>query len=486
MEPLLRVRPPLLESHGRLDLLQHYKKSNSAGLGPPSVRGRSVRRVLIGLAAAGLCVSVSFAARADDRGRQELVAAQARLLAATLQAPTNFDLAFEYVRVSSALGDYEAAIGALERLLAFAPNLARANFELATLYFRLGSYDNAVHYFKAAAAAPDLDPRLRARLTAYLPEAEKELQPIRWSGFLQTGLGYQSNVSAFPNSGFIDIFGQNAPLGSAIAQKADGEVFGLAKVSNIYDFENQRGDRIETNFTGYGTGEFTLHQFNLGYAEASIGPRLALDPVNWPGVTVKPYIIGNLSWVGGTPYLNSAGAGVSLGIDTARDWSIAPDVEWRHLSVNNPGPVAITALGTGSYISLSVSGIYRFTDQVSLQFEPIYARSSALNDWQSFNQGGFQAGLPVEFEAPFPLMPLQWTVMPYVSALWDSFDAPDPAVNPNVRRCDFAYYGGVMLDMPITATFGLSGMVQYARTNSNLPNFTTDDVTVLFGPTARF
>ena len=444
-----------------------------------------MRRVLLGLAAAGFCVSVSFA-QAEGRDRQALAAAQAKLLAGTLDAPTNFNLALEYVRVSTALGDYEAAIGALERLLVFAPHLARANFELAMLYFRLGSYDNAVHYFNAAGAAPDLDPQLRARLAVYLPQAEKELQPVRWSGFLQTGLGYQSNVSALPNSGFIDVFGHNAPQGSGIAQKADGEVFGLAKVSNIVDFENQRGDRIETNFIGYGTGEFSLRQFDLGYAEASIGPRLALDPVNWPGVTIKPYLIGNLSWVGGDPYLNSGGAGVSLGIDTASDWSIAPDFEWRHLSVNTPGAIAITALGTGDYISAAVPGIYRFTDQVSVQVEPIYARGSALNDWQSFNQGGFQAALHVEFAPPFPLIPLQWTVMPYVSALWDAFDAPDPSVNPDVSRRDFAYYGGVMLDMPITATFGLSGMAQYAKTNSNLPNFTNDDVTVLFGPTARF
>jgi TPR repeat len=452
-----------------------------------SVGGTAVRRVLTGLAVVGLCAGLGFAAQADGQpDRNALIAAQARLLAAALREPTNFDLTFEYVRVSAALGDYEGAIGALERVLAFAPDLARANFELGTLYFRLGSYDNAVHYFKAAAVAPDLDPQLRARLTAYLPEAEKQLSPLRWSGFLQTGFGYQTNVAALPESGFISIFGQNAPPGSNVAQKSDGEAFGLAKISNIYDFENQRGDRIETNFIGYGTGQFSLHQFDLGYMEASIGPRLALDPVNWPGVTIKPYAIGDVSWVGGTSYLNSGGAGVSLGFDTARDWSVSPDFEWRHVSVNNPGPIQITALGTGDYLSFSVDGIYRFTDLINLQVQPIYARANAQNDWQSFNQGGFKAGLNVEFNPPFPLIPLQWTAMPYVSALWDRFDAPDPAVNANIRRCDFTYYGGVMLDMPITASFGVSGTVQYARTNSNLQNFTNDDVTLLFGPTARF
>ncbi len=446
-----------------------------------------MRRFQLLLAGLGFSVCAVFTAQADNRtDRQALAATQARLLAETLETPRNFDLVFQYVQVSEALGDYEAAISALERVLAFAPRLARANFELATLYFRLGSYDNAVHYFKVAGAAPDLPVTLRARLTAYLPEAEKQLQPIRWSGFLQTGIGYQSNVAALPETGFLSFFGHDVPQGSNAAQQSDGEVFGLAKISNVYDFENQRGDRIETNFIGYGTSQFSLSQFDLGYVEANIGPRLALDPANWPGVTIKPYLVGNLSWVGGESYLNSGGAGVTLGFDTARDWSIAPDVEWRHISVNNPGRYQITALGDGDYISVSADGIYRFTELMSIDVRPIYARASAVNPWQSFNQGGFQVSFHDEFAPPFPWMPLQWSVTPYFSALWDAFDAPDVAVNPYVRRCDFAYYGGVLLDMPITATLGLSGMLQYARTNSNLPNFTNDDVTVLFGPTARF
>lgn len=446
-----------------------------------------MRKWLPGWVAAGLCVSVSLPVIAQTAASSPGPRAnQARLLAASLQAPTNFELVFQYVEVSESLGDYEAAIGALERLLAFEPNLARANFELAILYFRLGSYDNAVHYFQIAGADPNLDPVLRARLAAYLPRAEKQLQPVRWSGFVQTGLGYQSNVSALPDSGFINIFGQTAPQGSGVSRKADGEVFGLAKISNVVDLENQRGDQIETNFIGYGTGEFSLSQYDFGYVEASIGPRLALDPANWPGVTIKPYVVGNLSWVGGTSYLNSGGAGLSFGIDTVPNWSVAPDVEWRHISVNNPGPAPITALGNGNYLSASVAGVYKFTGLISLQVQPIFARAFADNPWQSFDQGGLQTGLHIEFAPPLPSIPLQWTVMPYVSALWASFDAPDPFVNPDVRRCDFAYYGGVMLDMPITANFGLSGMAQYARTNSNLPNFTNADVTILFGPTARF
>ena len=50
---------------------------------------------------------------------------QERLFAATLREPTNYELTFDYVRVSSALGDNEAAIGALERAIQKLPIKAR-------------------------------------------------------------------------------------------------------------------------------------------------------------------------------------------------------------------------------------------------------------------------------------------------------------------------------------------------------------------------
>jgi hypothetical protein len=43
-----------------------------------------------------------------------------------------------------------------------------------------------------------------------------------------------------------------------------------------------------------------------------------------------------------------------------------------------------------------------------------------------------------------------------------------------------------MVDLPITPYFGFAGNVEYARNDSNLPNFKTDNVSVSFGPTAKF
>jgi Flp pilus assembly protein TadD len=63
------------------------------------------------------------------------------LLRLMLQDPSNLDVAVEYVSLSSQVGDYEAAVSTLERMLIFAPNTPRLQLELGILYYRLGSYE---------------------------------------------------------------------------------------------------------------------------------------------------------------------------------------------------------------------------------------------------------------------------------------------------------------------------------------------------------
>jgi hypothetical protein len=59
-------------------------------------------------------------------------------------------------------------------------------------------------------------------------------------------------------------------------------------------------------------------------------------------------------------------------------------------------------------------------------------------------------------------------------------------INPFVARRDTVWIGGLMVDLPITAYLGFAGNVEYARNDSNLPNFKTDNISVSFGPTAKF
>ncbi len=84
--------------------------------------------------------------------RAQLQAQKEALFQRSLRDPANLDTVFAYADVSAKLGDNEAAVSALERMLLFNPNLPRVQLELGALYFRMGSYDSARTYFERAAA----------------------------------------------------------------------------------------------------------------------------------------------------------------------------------------------------------------------------------------------------------------------------------------------------------------------------------------------
>jgi tetratricopeptide (TPR) repeat protein len=89
-----------------------------------------------------------------------------------LSEPGNLDVTFAYADVSARLGDYEAAVSALERMLLFNPDLPRVQLELGALYYRMGSYDLARSYFERAATA-NPPTEVRARVDQYLADIEK-------------------------------------------------------------------------------------------------------------------------------------------------------------------------------------------------------------------------------------------------------------------------------------------------------------------------
>ncbi len=169
------------------------------------------RRLVASLivASAFLSLQTVNAAAAQAPSEQEL------LFQKMLRNPKDIEVTFAYVKVATERGDYEAAIGALERILFYQPGLARVKYELGSLYFRLGSYEMARRYFREALASPGIDPATRDRIEASLPDAEKQLQQSRLSGFVATGLRYQTNASYAPTSGVVRWLPARAtPIGS--------------------------------------------------------------------------------------------------------------------------------------------------------------------------------------------------------------------------------------------------------------------------------
>lgn len=67
-----------------------------------------------------------------------------------LDDPSNVDVTMHYANLAIELGDYEAAIPALERILLFNPDLPRIKQEIGVLYYRLDAFDMAKSYLEDA------------------------------------------------------------------------------------------------------------------------------------------------------------------------------------------------------------------------------------------------------------------------------------------------------------------------------------------------
>jgi tetratricopeptide (TPR) repeat protein len=189
-------------------------------------------RVVCGFFALALVVTPLERAAAQEMSGQDKAALEARkeaLFQQMFRDPANLDVTFAYADVSARLGDYEAAVSALERMLLFNPNLPRVQLELGALYYRMGSYELARDYFdKAAAANPP--PEVRARVEQYLADVEKSQSRHHLSGYVFFGGQYQTDANVAGSSLILSPVGP-VVLGNHSSSKRPGASSAAARCS---------------------------------------------------------------------------------------------------------------------------------------------------------------------------------------------------------------------------------------------------------------
>jgi hypothetical protein len=442
---------------------------------------RLVRSGIVGgLTAFGLLSSIPVASAQADAPEQN------QLFQKMLRNPKDLETTFAYVKVATANGDYEAAIGALERILFYQPGLARVKYELGGLYMRLGSYEMARRYFREALASPDIDPITKDRIEASLPDTEKQLQQSRVSGFMNTGIRYQTNANYAPTNGLVSLGGQELALLPSATKKSDSNWYGIAGISHDYDLNNQRGDTLETRFVGYVTEQARFSNLNVGLFDLSFGPRLALAPDLLPGATIKPYIVGGNTWLGGTSYLASGGAGISASFPVGTRFTLVPDFEWRRVDVNTGDVLPISTFNSGDWLTTGLGVSTQIGQQISLQARGSYRRGASPLDFNSYDQWEGDAALTYSFAPPFSSISHNWSVSPFARLIRTAFDAANPFIDPTTVRRDNEWITGISVDMPLTKAFGISTIIQYDHTDSTLSNYRQDNLSIMAGPTARF
>lgn len=399
------------------------------------------------------------------------------------QNPSNLEISFKFAEQAAARGDYEAAIGALERMLFFNPNLPRVKLELGVLYFKLGSWDLARGYFQEAIKGNDVPDDIRAQVNAYLAEIARKQAPYEFAAFLHGGVRWQSNANVGPDNQIVRAIGQDAILGTEFLKKPDWNWFQIVAAQYNHKI-NKRGDSIEAIFTGYASQQRKLTQFDLALGEVTLGPRIAINNDS----SFKLYAIGTGAMLAHSKYIESKGAGFSIRGPLA-SWIFSEGyVEARYRRFFDSIEFPTASDQTGWLTTAAINTEFRF-GFVKLTTRMGFDRNNAREffDFNSYNRWSIDAGLPIEFSVPgLDGTARQVVVTPTAGYSESRYDEPNFFVDPFTTRHDRETRVGGVIDVQLYQNWGLRTTIQQLWIDSNLPNYTMKNFSVSVGPTARF
>jgi hypothetical protein len=398
-----------------------------------------------------------------------------------LAQPSDLNNTLQYAAAASA-DDIESAIGTYEQLLFYNPTLSRVRFELGVLYFRLGSYEMARSYFQSALQMRDIAPDLSERAQQLIEVIDKKLQVDQFTGYVQTGLAYQTNPGAGP--GGQTVLASGRTFNSSFFSKPDWNWYGGFGLNYVHDFENQNGDTFEASAVAYDAQQFALHQFDIGVLELRAGPRFGIptgDPKT--SLSIKPYLVATGALLADAPYYGGLGGGLTLHTNVGAV-ALDPYAEIVQQSFRNSSfyPLASGLSGTLSTYGLQASG--PVINSVSWQSRLGFGHASDHFGPDSYDVYAADLWLPWNFS--FPGDGRIWTLIPSVGASRWLYAAPDPTIDPAITPRSTEWRVGLGLEIPLWRHLVLGTLVQYRADQSNIPAFTMHDLSVSAGPTFKF
>ncbi len=397
-----------------------------------------------------------------------------------LARPSDLNNTLQYAAQAPAT-DIESAISTYEQLLFYNPNLSSVRFELGVLYYRLGSYEMARGYFQSALKMKDMTPELRVRAEELLAAVDKKLQPDQVTGYVQSGLRYQTNAAAGP--GAQTVLASGLLFNKRFAAQGDWNWFGAFGVNYVHDFENQNGDTFEVSSVGYDAQQFKLHQYDIGVLELRAGPRFGIPTDSVTGLSIKPYVVATGGQLSDAPYYGGLGGGLTVHAKIG-EVALDPYVEIVQQSFRNLTlyPLASGMSGTLSTYGLQASGpVYA---ALSFQSRALFAHANDNFTPYSYNSWADDIWLPWNFS---PLGDGRtWTLIPTAGVSWWQYKAPDPTIDPTTIPHILEWRVGLGLEVPIWKLLVLGLLVQYRADVSNIPAFSMRDFSVTAGPTLRF
>ncbi|MGD9478614.1 tetratricopeptide repeat protein [Shinella sp. G-2] len=419
--------------------------------------------------------------RAAVNDVERIEARRTALFQTMLDDPGNLDAAFEYAALSSQVGDLEGAIATLERMLIFAPGLARLQLELGVLYFRLGAYGTAATYFDAAVSAANVPEEVRKKVAQYQVAIASRSETSMFSGSLGMGVRYQSNANSGPSSTIVTLNGLDFLLSDDARKSADGNGFLSGDVSGLFDLPAQ-GVAFKVSLRTYAEGYLEHQDLNLVYGEVAAGPSFDLNRFGLDGYALDLYGIAAGGILAGDPLTSSLGAGVFIGGRPTNDWFHGLRAEYRHERFYDSDAHARMSEKSGDRLQGQYVSSWRLSDRLTLDAAGTIDRFEAQFARNSYWQYGALVGLTVQYASPLESLSSPWSIAVTSQLSRRKHDAPDPMVSA-IAQHTTKWTLAVTQTIPLTPDWAAQFQAGYQKSWSNYDTSAFDNAT--FGISLR-
>jgi hypothetical protein len=447
----------------------------SMGKKPPMARP-FLRAALLGataLVASFVVQASAFADAESDAAFQEV-----------LKDPGNLEKNLTYANALVRSGDIEGAVAVLERLVLLFPERAELHLTLGKLYQRLNSDAAAAQAFEAAIAAPVTTPQVKKEAEQLRTRALKRTATSQFSGSVYAGMQYQTNTTAGPDNHRIwaDGFLVGRPHGP------DDDFSGMLgfSLSHKYDFGMQDGMALESKLSGFGQFYDEHARLDTGRIAGQVGLGFAPIPSTTSALRLQPRVNfevvstdGEFLEGGGGP-----GIGVTYAISDTLGFEFGYDAIYRHYG-------HIGALGsTEDYTGFEQNGVATLTWLARPGTTLVASLGGRGADTRSahLDYAGVSSSLGVyqTYGSPIPSLSQEWLVG--LSAGYEHrwYDSPDDSINPNRSRRDSIWQFDLGNTVPLSDAWSLTQQVEYLLDDSNLRNYSYDNLTVALSARWRF
>lgn len=393
----------------------------------------------------------------------------------------SMDARVKYATLLVQAGNFEGGIAALEGLLLSPEAPASIRFELAVLYYRLGSYALSETYLREALADSRLDGTMKKQADALLRDVERRNRPQQLSASLMIGLRGQNNPTAASKRDPVYSLGVPVPRNRDLGPKSDMDAQIWGKLDHVADLEKQNEAAIVSSLVGFANHFKSVddHRIQAGYSKpfdlavlaGSTGLRFKPSPSGLAGLTLRPHLLYGAALANGHSFFSTGGAGIDGNYRPTETVLWGASFEQQHFSFSSRDDIVNSAQQSGNRKTLRLRNSIETGANRFLTTELGYVDHDGRQPYTAFR--GPEARISYVFSYAPPLLAGSdpWTTTLSGSALRREYRGADPAVDPSTARRDTEWRASLTNAIPLSRDTALHIHIEHTKSPANLPNY---------------